>query len=66
MTTNLKRIRHARGMTQAQLAEKSGVNKRMIQHYEQRFKDINKANATTVFELSQALNCNMSELLERD
>lgn len=62
--TNLKRIREAQGLTQAGLAERSGVNLRMIQNYEQGFKDINKACAITVFKLAKALHCWTEELLE--
>lgn len=64
--TNLKRIREASGMTQNQLAEITGVNVRMIQHYEQGFKDINAAGALTVYRIAQALNCAVEELLEID
>lgn len=62
--TNLKRIRKERGLTQPQLAEASGVNVRMIQHYEQGFKDINGASALTVYKLAEALGTTVGELLE--
>lgn len=62
--TNLKRIRKESGLTQSQLAEASGVNVRMIQHYEQGFKDINQASALTVYRLAEALNTTVGELLE--
>ena len=52
-------------MTQKTLSEKSGVNIRMIQHYEQGVKDINKAQAETIYKLAQALNCNMEDLIEK-
>lgn len=61
---NLKRIREERGLTQKRLAEVSGVNLRMIQHYEQGYKDINKAEALTVYTLSKALKCKVADLLE--
>ena len=51
-------------MSQSQLAESSGVNVRMIQHYEQGFKDINKASAITVYKLARALNTKIENLLE--
>ena len=38
--TKLKRIRKERGLSQSRLAEASGVNVRMIQHYEQGVKDM--------------------------
>lgn len=62
--TNLKRIRKESGLTQAGLAEKAGVNLRMIQHYEQGQKPINSAEALTVYKLAVALNCTVEELLE--
>lgn len=61
---NLKKIRTDKGVTQQQLAEMSGVNLRIIQHYEQGFKDIDKAAAITVYKLSQALEVPMESLLE--
>lgn len=62
--TNLKRIREARGLSQAKLAEISGVNVRMIQHYEQGVKDINAAAALTLYRLAQALDSSVEFLLE--
>ena len=47
--TNLKRIRMDCGLSQSQLATQSGINVRMIQYYEQQTKDINKAEAATVY-----------------
>ena len=62
--TNLKRIREATSLSQAKLAERSGVNVRMIQYYEQGAKDINAAAALTVYRLAQALDCTVEDLLE--
>ena len=62
--SNLKRIREESKLKQAQLAELSGVNIRMIQHYEQGRKDINNASALTVYKLSAALNCKVEDILE--
>ena len=62
--SNLKETRKAKGFSQKQLSEISGVNLRMIQYYEQGVKDINKAEAMTVYKLSEALECNVRELLE--
>jgi transcriptional regulator with XRE-family HTH domain len=62
--TNLKRIREASGLTQAALASASGVNIRMVQDYEQGHKDINKASAMTVYKLSEALGCSITDLME--
>ena len=62
--TNLKRIRQANNLSQSQLAEKAEVNFRMIQNYEQGFKDINKAQALTLYKIAQALDCTIEDLLE--
>lgn len=62
--TNLKRIRTIYGCTQAELAKKSGVSLRSIQMYEQRNKDINKANADTLYRISKVLGCSMEDLIE--
>lgn len=62
--TNLKRIRTAYGCSQRRLAEMSGVNLRSIQMYEQRNKDINKAQSDSLYRLAKALGCTMEDLLE--
>ena len=62
--SNLKKIRETSGLSQGKLAEASGVNVRMIQHYEQGVKDINSAAALTVSKLAQALDCTVEDLLE--
>ncbi|MDE6790153.1 MAG: helix-turn-helix domain-containing protein [Clostridia bacterium] len=62
--TNLKRIRTDKGYSQKQLAELSGVSLRSIQTYEQRQKDINKAQSDSLFHLAKALCCKMEDLLE--
>ena len=63
--TNLKRIREEAGISQAKLAEISGVSPRMIPKYETGEKDINKAQALTVFKLAEALGVKVEDLLEK-
>ena len=63
--TNLKRIRMEAKLTQTELAKRSGVSLRSIQMYEQKNKDINKANATSLYMLSKVLNCNIEDLIEK-
>ena len=63
--TNLKRIRTAYGCSQRELAEMSGVSLRSIQMYEQRNKDINKAQAESLYCLAKALGCTMEDLIEK-
>lgn len=60
----LQELRLNAGMSQSQLANKAGVNGRMLQHYEQGYKDINKAQAITVYKLAKALDCKVEDLLE--
>ena len=62
--TNLKRFREIAGLSQSQLAEEAGVSLRSIQMYEQRNKDINKAQAINLVKIARALNCNIESLLE--
>ena len=61
--SSLKIIRESKSMTQADLAEKAGVNLRMVQNYEQGFKDINKANVLTALRLAEALECDVYDIL---
>ena len=62
--TRLKRIRSAYGCSQSRLAKISGVGLRSIQMYEQRRKNINRAEAESVLRLSRALGCEMEDILE--
>lgn len=60
----LKRIRESRGLSQSELAERSGVNIRNIQMYEQRGNNIDKAQAQMLYKLSRVLGCSIEDLLE--
>lgn len=62
--TKLKRVRLQNRLTRRELAEKSGVNIRMIQKYESGEKNIDHAQAVTLFRLSYVLGCDMQYLLE--
>lgn len=62
-TRRLASIRQARGMTQRELAETSGVTLRMIQLYEQGQNDLRKASAETVLDLAWALGCSPHDLI---
>jgi DNA-binding Xre family transcriptional regulator len=62
--SNLQRIRKASSMTQKKLAENSGSALRMIQLYEQRKQDINKAQAATLARIAHVLGCEVEDLLE--
>lgn len=62
----LKEVRLLKKMTQKELAEKSGVSLRMIQHYEQGVKDIKKAAAETVSRLAEVLRCSAEDIINED
>ncbi len=62
--SKLSKIRKAREFTQAELADASGITLRMVQLYEQKQNDINKAQADTVIALSRALGCDVQDILE--
>jgi len=63
--TNLKRMRIQAGLSQRELAEASGVPLRTIQQYEQRQKNINKAQVEYLLMLAQALCCKVEDLVEK-
>lgn len=62
--TNLKQIRLDRGLTQREVAERSGVKIRQIQDLEQGHKNINGAAALSVFRIATALNTTIDRILE--
>lgn len=63
--TNLKLLRQKTGLSQRALAELSGVPVRTIQQYEQRQKNINKAQAEYLVMLAKVLCCTVDELIEK-
>ena len=63
--TNLKRKRKQAGFSQKELAELSGVPMRTIQQYEQRQKNINKAQVEYLLRLSKTLCCEVESLIEK-
>ena len=60
----LREIRESRGMSQQDLAETSGITKRMIQAYEQGYRDINGAKLTTLVTLVNVLNCSIDQIVD--
>lgn len=62
--TRLCWLRGQAGLTQAELARESGVSLRAIQQYEQRVKDINRAQVNAVIALARTLGCHVEDLLE--
>ena len=64
--TRLAWYRKSLGLTQRQLAKDANVPLRQIQLFEQRERNINKAQFITVFRLSKALNCDIEDLFDRE
>ena len=62
--SRLHTIRKARGFTQQQLSEASGVALRMVQLYEQKQNDLSKAQVNVVISLAKALGCEVEDLIE--
>ncbi|MCR4612159.1 MAG: helix-turn-helix domain-containing protein [Lachnospiraceae bacterium] len=63
MESRLKRLRVYAGLTQQQLADKSGVSRRMIEQYEQGRKELTHASVATVISLADAMGCNVKDII---
>ena len=61
--SRLKIVREYKGLSRSQLSEKSGINYRSIEAYEQGLKDINNASVKTVLALSKALECDLFDII---
>ena len=59
----LKRVRESAGLSQADLAERSGVSVRTLQHYEQGTKDVRRAAGETLLAIARALGTTVENLL---
>lgn len=62
--TRLYNSRKMSGMTQRQLADLVGVKQSVLSRYENGVRDINKAEAITVYRIAKVLNCSMGDVLE--
>lgn len=66
INSNLKKIRMLRQLTQDELATLSGVNIKSLSTYEQQPEKLASASISTVYKLSQALNCDIIDIVNRD
>lgn len=64
MTKKLKEIRQSKGFSQSQLAEKTGINVRTLQHYEQGSKVFDNARIDTILKVCIALGCGLEDIIE--
>ena len=60
---NLKYMRECLGITQKELAQRSCLNLRTIQNYEQGVNDIGKASFNKLIKIALALECNIEDIL---
>lgn len=60
----LKQYREQLGYTQKELADRSGINYRSLQDYEQGHKRLASANGETLLRLSMALGCSVEQLFD--
>lgn len=64
--TNLQKVRVEAGLSQQALSDESGVTKRMIECYEQKYRNIDGAKLQTLCDLAVALNCKIEDILESE
>lgn len=62
----LREIRKSRNLTQKELAQRSGVNFRSLQDYEQGHKKLTSASGDIIMRLSTVLGCTAEDLLLED
>lgn len=62
----LREVRKNRNLTQKELAQRSGVNFRSLQDYEQGHKKLTSASGDILLRLSTVLGCTAEELLLED
>lgn len=62
--TRLARIRKMAGLSQDELAKKAGVSVETICSYEQRKRDISKAQYRIVRQIAKALGCIADDIVE--
>lgn len=61
----LKKMREKNGMTQKELSEATNINVRTLQSYEStKGRSIDNAGLNTLVDVSIALDCNISDLLD--
>lgn len=62
----LKEMRQAKGLSQNQLAEKTGLNVRTLQHYEQENspKMFDHARLDTMLKCAIALGCKLEDIID--
>lgn len=62
--SKLKEMRQKKKVSVYDLADKVGISVQRIQHYESKYRNINKAEALVVYNIANVLGCDISEILE--
>lgn len=62
--SKLQEKRMEAGLSQSQLAEKAGLNVRVLQHYEQGSKKFDHARIDKILSVCIALNCTLRDIFE--
>ncbi len=62
--TKLKQMRTKAGLSQSQLAKKTGIQYRTLQYYEQGKMNFDHARMDKIISAALALNCNISDIIE--
>ena len=62
--SKLKKKRMEAGLSQSQLAEKAGINVRVLQHYEQGSKKFDHARIDKILNVCITLNCKLQDIIE--
>ena len=64
--TKLQEYRKLAGLSQSQLADKTGIGIRTIQSYESGNRSLENAAAVTVLQFAKALGCTVEDLITED
>lgn len=64
--SKLQALRKAKGFNQQTLADAIGMNVSTIRSFEQGWRNINKAELSTILKLCNVLGCRIQELLDDD
>lgn len=62
--TKLKAMREKAGLSQSQLAEKTGIHYRTLQYYEQGQMNFDHARVDKILSAAIVLNCGIEDLIE--
>ena len=61
--SRLKEVRKNKNLTQAELAEMTGVSLKALQAYEQNYRPLGRASALDVYQIASALDTTIEDLL---